>query len=120
MIFGDEVGSWINDKLGLDKAEQQINEFVLKRRKIAEEADQMKKDYKDSIMGVADATDEASDKTESGLDKIKNALFGSSKEQKSELDSLKDEYKDLPGYAYDAILRSKNPELFNQSGKQDC
>ena len=120
MIFGDEVGSLINDKLGLDKAEQQINEFVLKRRKIAEEADQMKKDYKDSIMGVADATDEASDKTESGLDKIKNALFGSSKEQKSELDSLKDEYKDLPGYAYDAILRSKNPELFNQSGKQDA
>lgn len=38
-------------------------------------------------------------------------LKGESDKQTSTLDTLKEEYNDLPGYAYDAILRSKQSQL---------
>lgn len=120
MLLGDTIGDKVNDLLGFDRVTDKFNETIAKRRKLAEEADQAKKDYNDSILGIADATGEASEKTGSFFGKITGMLKGETEEQKSALDSLKDEYADLPGYAYDAILRSQQTQNqtkdYNHSG----
>lgn len=120
MLLGDTIGDKVNDLLGFDKVTEKFNETIAKRRKLAEEADQAKKDYNDSILGIADATGEASDKTGSFFGKITGMLKGETEEQKSALDELKGEYADLPGYAYDAIMRSQQTQnmtkTYNHSG----
>ena len=120
MLLGDTIGDKVNDLLGFDRVESQLSETILKRRKLAEEADQAKKDYQDSILGITDATAEASSKTGSFFSGITSMLKGETKEQKTALESLKDEYADLPGYAYDAILRSQQAQNqtkdYNHSG----
>lgn len=110
MLLGDTIGDKVNDLLGFDRVESKLSETILKRRKLAEEADQAKKDYQDSILGIADATAEASDKTGSLFGGITKMLKGETEEQKTAIESLKDEYADLPGYAYDAILRSQQAQ----------
>lgn len=110
MLLGDTIGDKVNDLLGFDRVESKLSETILKRRKLAEEADQAKKDYQDSILGITDATAEASSKTGSLFSGITKMLKGETEEQKSAIESLKDEYADLPGYAYDAILKSQQTQ----------
>lgn len=110
MLLGDELGGLVDDLFNFNELDQNINQVILERRKIAEEADQAKKDYKDSIMGVAEASEESSNRVGDALSKMSGFLKGESDTQTSTLDSLKEEYNDLPGYAYDAILRSQQTQ----------
>ena len=91
-----------------------LNKFAIEQRRLAEEMDKAKTNYAldwhgsgESIKGVADETEAAADRSKKSLgdlgDTVKNFVGG----QKEDLSSLKEEYQDLPGYAYDAILRSK-------------
>ena len=119
-ILGDFL-SWIP---GVKKALEGVNDEIavqmMERKKLAEEADKTTDEYIDAVNDAADATEESVKKSTGLFDGLTNAFSKSSKEQKDELASLKKEYKDLPGYAYDAILRSKNPGMFNSSGKTDA
>lgn len=110
ILLGDTLGGLVDDLFNFSELDETINRTMLERRKLAEEADQAKKDYKDSILGVPEATEEASDRTTGALSKMRDYLKVTSEEQKSDLESLKEEYDDLPGYAYDAILRSKQAQ----------
>lgn len=88
-----------------------LNEMAIEQRKIAEEADKTKRDYLEMYKDTSDAVEDASDRTRGAFDDMFNIVKDGSKEQKSELESLKEEYEGLPGYAYDAILRSKQSQL---------
>lgn len=120
MLLGDELGGLVDDLFNFSELDSMINQTIVERRKIAEEADQAKKDYQESILGVAESTEESKDRVDTALGGMSDFLKQKSGEQKSELQSLKEEYADLPGYAYDAILRSKNPEMFRESGGMDA
>lgn len=91
-----------------------LNEFAIQQRKMAEDMDKAKMNYAldwhgagGSIKSVADETEDAADRSKKSLgdlgDTVKTFVSG----QKDDLGSLKEEYQGLPGYAYDAILRSK-------------
>jgi len=87
-----------------------LNMAVMEQRQLALEADKAKKDYIESIQEASGATEDAADRSSSALGGLFDMVKSGSKEQKSELQSLKEEYSDLPGYAYDAILRSKQAQ----------
>lgn len=87
-----------------------LNEMALEQRRIAEEADKTKRDYLEMYKGTSDAAEDAADRTKGAFGDMFGFVKSGSKEQKSELESLKEEYDDLPGYAYDAILRSKQAQ----------
>lgn len=94
-----------------------LNDYALAQRKMAEEADKEKRDYINSMREEAAAAEEASERNANAWGGITDVIKKESGEQKSELAELKEEYSDLPGYAYDAILRSKNPNLgFEKTG----
>lgn len=80
-------------------------------RTSAEIAAKSKKEYAEAYYGIATEAEGAADRIETA----NNNLFGSlgslssqTKETKSDLESLKEEYAGLPGYAYDAMLSSQN------------
>lgn len=87
-----------------------LNEMALEQRKIAEEADKTKRDYLEMYKGTSDAAEDAADRTTSAFGGMFDFVKSGAKDQKSDLESLKEEYDDLPGYAYDAILRSKQAQ----------
>jgi len=87
----------------------------------AELSSQAKRDYLNSIKDGVEETKKAIDESNgsflNGADSVTN-LFGqlttavhtSTESQLSDIDALKKEYPNLPGYAYDAILRSKEAQ----------
>lgn len=96
-----------------------LNDYALAQRKIAEEADKEKRDYINSMKEEAAAAEEASERNASAWSGITDVVKRESGEQKSDIDDLKKQYEGLPGYAYDAILRSQNPNLgYEKSGKE--
>lgn len=109
-ILGDFLG-WIP---GVKKALAGVNEEIAagmaQRRKDAEEADKATSDYMDSIYSTVGGVEDSVDRADSAFGGLTDIFKKNSKEQKSELQSLKEEYSDLPGYAYDAILRSKQAQ----------
>ena len=109
-ILGDFLG-WIP---GVKKALAGVNEEIAagmaQRRKDAEEADKATSDYMDSIYSTVGGVEDSVDRADSTFGGLTDIFKKNSKEQKSELQSLKEEYSDLPGYAYDAILRSKQAQ----------
>lgn len=108
--FAEEVRDTVS------KQSEALNEYALDMRKAAEEADQAKRDYNQAIMDSAGETEAAVDRSKSAFSGLTDIIGTESEKQSTSLSSLKEQYEDLPGYAYDAILRSKNPELFRQDG----
>ena len=107
--WSEEAANKIADFV--NSASDGINLYAMEQRKLAEEADKNKRDYINSIRDAAAASEEASARTGNALSSMTDVLKTEFGEQKSGIDELKEQYGDLPGYAYDAILRSQNPNL---------
>ena len=107
-IFGEKAGNAVREFFG--GTSEELMRMAQEQRKIAEEADKAKRDYLESVREVTGGVEDGTSKTTGLFDGLTNAFKKDSKEQKDELASLKEEYKDLPGYAYDAILRSKQSQ----------
>ena len=118
---GDKYAQKIKETFS--DASNYLYKYAASERKIAEEASSAKKEVMDSLKDVSDATEEASDKSllsfsnmGSGMGGVTDLISQFAGSQKNDLASLKEEYNDLPGYAYDAILRSKQSQAAASSG----
>jgi tape measure domain-containing protein len=116
--FSESMANSIADFV--NSASDGMNQYALEQRKLAEEADQNKRDYINSMKEQSAAAQEMSEKSSSAFEALGSVIKSEAGEQTSELSKLKEEYNNLPGYAYDAILRSKNPEMFRESGSSDA
>ena len=116
--FSEKAANGIQDFI--NSASDGINQYAMEQRKAAEEADKSKRDYIQSMKDMAGATEESAEKSKFSLGSLTDVMKSEFGEQKSELDVLKDQYNDLPGYAYDAILRSQNSQnaALSGSGKE--
>lgn len=92
IMFGEKIGDWIGEHLGLDLVTESVNEGILEMRKSAEEADKAKQDYRKSVLGIADSTEEAADKSGSIWDSLTKKVGKNTDEQSGMLDSLGDKY----------------------------
>ena len=106
--FSEKAANAVQDFV--NSASDGINQYALEQRKAAEEADKNKRDYIQSMKDMSEATEESAEKSKFSLGSLTDVMKGEFGEQKSELDTLKEQYNDLPGYAYDAILRSQNSQ----------
>ncbi|MBO7452136.1 MAG: hypothetical protein J6U54_17545 [Clostridiales bacterium] len=96
-----------------------IRQFAEDMRDAAEQADAAKKGYAEALDSMAAKTESTKNKVSNSFTSWGDAIFSEAQKQTSTLDSLKEQYNGLPGYAYDAILRSQNPNLgYEKSGKK--
>lgn len=103
-IFGDGVMDFF------DSVSDQITETLQHQRQIAEEADSAKRDYVAAIREQAGETEAATSRSINAMEGLTQIIGNTVDNQTSELDALREEYAGLPGYAYDAILRSKQSQ----------
>jgi hypothetical protein len=111
LFGGDKLAKELKDKLS--EYTGYLNRYAEEERRMAEASDATKKEYVGIVNSISDETVMSSDKASKSLGGLGNKfgdLTGIIQQacgtQKSELSSLKEQYNDLPGYAYDAILRS--------------
>ena len=116
--FSESAGNKVREFFG--GTSEELNRMALEQRKLAEESDQAKRDLINNYKDIADEAESASDRSILSFDAINNVLHKDTESQKSDLASLKEEYADLPGYAYDAILRSKQSQAATKSGEDDA
>lgn len=128
-VLGQLIGMIVG-KIGGDKAAQKVydvvngisQEFMQEAqlmRKAAEEGAKAKQDYIDEIEDMESSIDVATKNSSDSFSGMFSVFSSGAKDQKDDIASLKEEYAGLPGYAYDAILNSKQAQAAaDSSGKK--